>query len=199
MLPACCGDARHMFYAFVFLSGLETVRTIHRRRRIGEQITLDTLRDIELWIRDYRRKYGCWGHEQRWWASTYFTGNLYALGRLQFQLARFYLPFVIYQHRDTGQVIAISEHGARFRSDGQFDGADGVTDQQAWLTTLQEDRCFVRGHAVADIGAVLSRTIELDAPQWQCILRRGDPILDLHIPATGPLDDEACTRSFEMA
>jgi hypothetical protein len=110
------------------------------------------------------------------------------------------MPFVVYRHRTKeDQVVAFPENASRCRADGQFDGADGFNDPNAWTAAIEETAERVRGHPVTPAGTIARDRVELDVVEWQCALRRGDPILDVHIPATGPMDHDACSRSFAQA
>ena len=82
---------------------------------------------MELWLYDYKKKHAEWGYSQAMWSARYFNGELYALGRLQFEIGYYHLP-------------------------------------------------ALKG-----------------------LLAPGDPVLFIHIPARGKLDDEACGQSFRSA
>lgn len=208
MLPAdrCGAAAADLFYAVALLSGVDKTLALHRFRSVPEPISTDTLLDLEIWMRDFHARHGRWGLAERWWPSTYFSGQLYKLGRLQFQMTRCALPFVIFQRRDDngGQTLAaLAEEGSRFRAaDGQFHDADQQVDAAPWIARFVETGAVVRGHAVSESGAAVQKEpVELRPADddWACIARRGDAVLDVHIPATGPLDEQAVERSFAQA
>ncbi|MCD6364729.1 MAG: DUF5596 domain-containing protein, partial [Planctomycetes bacterium] len=46
--PEVLGDIAPMFYAIVLLSGLSYVRAMHERRGISEEVTRETLSDLEI-------------------------------------------------------------------------------------------------------------------------------------------------------
>jgi hypothetical protein len=184
----------------VYLSGLSHVRELHRRHKIPEEITRKTLADLEVWMREYHKVHGRFGLDEIWWPGTYFTGRMFALGRLQFEIGTFYLPFHVLQNRTTREVIAMPEPNQSFRADGQFADAQGDSDRtDAWTTSLKIDADKIEGHPVSARGPVMRQSIILPREQWDEALRPHDPILIVHIPATGPLDVHACDDSFHMA
>ena len=113
--------------ALALLAQLPALRAQHAARGIPAAVTQATVRDMELWLRKYRHKHGTWGFDQAAWANSYFSGRLYALGRLQFEMGVFDLPAV-----------------------------PGV-------------------------------------------LQPGDPVLQVHIPATGKLEDDECGQALQQA
>jgi hypothetical protein len=82
-------DAPELFHAFVFLSGLEALRFWHAARGIAEEITRDTVADLDLWIEDELRKTGRPGLANLPWLLNHFSERLIALGRLQYRFERF--------------------------------------------------------------------------------------------------------------
>src|SRR5262249_36717892 len=101
-LPKVPGDPNRessMFYFYVLLSRTPSLREFHRQRGVPEDVTLDTLSDLELWTRYYKSHTGRTGLHRPDWLQNHFTGRLYKLGRLQFESHISHLPFNVYQHR----------------------------------------------------------------------------------------------------
>ena len=193
-LPRACGPCGRMFYPLLLLSAVDHVRQLHARHRIPEHITRDTLSDMAVWTRVHRERFGCWGLDGIGWLSYHWTGRLVRLGRLQFEMAKFPLPFRIMQHVRDGSLLALAEAGLRVRADGQFadaDGGIGASDPGVWTTGDGNPVDLSRG-------CIENRQSTLNN-DWREILRRGDPSLSVHIPAIGPLTREACDESFRLA
>jgi hypothetical protein len=199
MLPPDVGEARDLFYALVLLSGIDDIRALHRSRQIPEAISRDTLADVGIWIREHRKLHGRYGLEEIWWPANYFTGRVYAIGRLQFEVGRFYLPFHVFRRRDARGTVAMPAAGQRFRDDGQFANADDGEDSRAWTSALSLTTDHVVGHPISPRGSVERQTVTLSLSEWSHVLRPDDQILIVHIPATGPLDPRACDESFSRA
>ncbi|MFC4242502.1 acyltransferase domain-containing protein [Gryllotalpicola reticulitermitis] len=66
----------------------DDVRAFHRSRGISAEISDHSLADLgqQTWV--HRRTYGAFGVHTYRWLATAFTGNLYWLGRLQFNIVR---------------------------------------------------------------------------------------------------------------
>ena len=60
---------------------------------------------------------------------------------------------------------------------------------------VEETAGTVSGYGVSPDGLVSAEKITLDKSHWEEVLRPGDTVINLHIPADGPLDVEACRAS----
>ena len=189
-----------MFYAHVLLSGLPTVRALHRDKGIDEAITADTLSDLFLWIREYRRLRGRWGFSEHGWIVRHFLGKLYKLGRLQFEMTHFAWGFHAFRHRHNAHTVVLAGDGMRFRVDGQFDGANDIHDSTgAWTADFSIDNGVIRGTPISSRGYAMSEPSALDAEEWEETLRDGDGVLAIHIDASGPMEHQACGESLRRA
>lgn len=65
---------------------------VNTKRGIGKDITTATLKDVNLWIHNYFVQYGELGIEQSpaqlGWLIRHYTGNLFRIGRLQFNIKK---------------------------------------------------------------------------------------------------------------
>jgi hypothetical protein len=77
--------ADRYFCLFAALAVLPSAREYHRRLGIPERISRATLADIGRNVAVYRLTYGHGGFSDIAWCRLHLTGNLYQLGRLQFE------------------------------------------------------------------------------------------------------------------
>ncbi|MEI7435307.1 MAG: acyltransferase domain-containing protein [bacterium] len=188
-----------MIPALVMLAGVERIRTVHRNRQIPEKVTRDTLTDIEIWIQTYRRQQGEWGLSNIYWLAHHFAGHIFRLGRLQFIHKPFAGPLHAFTHKTTGRVLALSTPDVKIRSDGYVDGTNDVFESQAFTPSFIASDNSVTGHPIHPLGRVLSQPVTLSLADWMPTLAPGDPILDIHIPETGPMDFDLCGDSLRQA
>lgn len=120
-----------MFQVFIALSGWPHMKSFYARRGIPREIALDTIQDVEVWLRTCREWYGRWQFRQLFWVVRHLVGRLFRLGRLQFCFETFGQDLHAYRRRDDGRVVLLAGDGAWFRRDGQYDGADGVSEATA--------------------------------------------------------------------
>lgn len=192
-----------MFYVLVLLSGTPQMQAVHRARRIPPEVIKDTVLDLKLQLEteDYFLKYGHWGISPRilGWLLLHWQGELYRLGRLQFVPVPFGGRLRAFRHHTSGIVVALSEAGVRYRTDGQVDGAGDVYDPTAWTSTLTLTGEATIGHPISPLGHVLETTLTLSGREWRQVLAPGDPTLDIHIPTGSPMNYDACGESLRQA
>lgn len=87
VLPEELGDLGSCFHVFVFVAALPHVRAYHRRHGIPDDVSRRTLADLGRHLAVYRRTHGARGVPVPGWNALHFRGELYQLGRLQFQRA----------------------------------------------------------------------------------------------------------------
>jgi hypothetical protein len=193
------GGLRHDFYALVFLAAVPELCVLHARRGIPGKVTVATLADIERWMEVYREDHGVWGLGPKGFFILHFSGLLYELGRLQFEMRPFEPPFQVYARKRDGAITIVAEDGSRFREDGQFYDADRDEAPVAWEARLQESADGVTANTVAQRGRAFNQDVKLPAAEWERLAQPGANALSVHIPAGAPLDPAACAASFEQA
>ncbi|MET7854408.1 acyltransferase domain-containing protein [Streptomyces avermitilis] len=86
--PASTGDLGRCFPLYVFVAALPHVRAYHHRRGVPAEVSRRTLADLGRHVAVHRRRLGTGGLLFPWWIALPFHGELFQLGRLQFQRAR---------------------------------------------------------------------------------------------------------------
>lgn len=87
-LPEDGGAAARFFYVLVFLAALPYTQAFHRERGIPRDVSRRTLADLGRNIAAYRGQNDIGGVIAPGWLKGHFRGEIYQLGRLQFQRAR---------------------------------------------------------------------------------------------------------------
>lgn len=196
------GGKDNLFYLLVLLSGMPELQRRYAEHEVPACVARDTLFDIERWMRVHQAKHGAWGlaPDRLNWLRNHMRGELYQLGRLQFQFGAFAPGFQVFRHRGTGSVIAFADAGLHFRADGQIDGAGGVVDPDGgWFSHLEADETEVRGFPILPQGVARHEALTLPRNAWERVLAAGDPVLHLHIPAGSPMEFAACGESLQQA
>ncbi|MFD6434901.1 acyltransferase domain-containing protein [Streptomyces venezuelae] len=87
VLPEAWGELGRCFFVYVYVAALEHVRAYHRGRGIPDDVSRRTLADLGRHLAVHRRARGSRGLLVPDWLGLHFRGELYQLGRLQFQRA----------------------------------------------------------------------------------------------------------------
>jgi hypothetical protein len=88
MLPESWGAAGRYLYVYAFVALAPHTRAYHAERGVPEDVSRHTLADIGRQVAVHRRRYGFGGLLHPNWLTLHLRGELYQLGRLQFQRAR---------------------------------------------------------------------------------------------------------------
>jgi len=199
VLPEALGPAAHLFYGYVLLPGARGLQARHHLKGVPEDITVDTLSDIERWMEDYRVRHGVYGFDKIRWLELHFACRLFQLGRLQFEMLTWAFDFTFLRDRFNQRAVALCPDGARFREDGQFDGTNGIQDPTAWTAQYRPGHKIIRGNPVRPDGTALREVVSLPTVEWEVALKRGDRTLGVHIPEGDRLTPASCTDAFEHA
>lgn len=194
------GEFNGLINVLILLSGLDSALKEHRKRGVPPEVTADTFSDLMLWMDHYRRKYGKWGMEKQAWLINHFSCRLYRLGRLQYIHRPFYGDIKVFRRRGDRRVLALSEAGITYREDGQVDGTNGIFDKTGpWTSCFSADGRQITSNPISPFGCAVKDTVRLDAAEWDLVLAKGSPVLDMHIPEGGKMSPELCGQSLHMA
>lgn len=187
------------FYLLVILSGVTKLREVNSAHSVPADVERETLGDVVRSLssrrcRDASRHWGMHAHDVAWFAN-FVRGDLYRLGRLQFQFGKFYHDARAFRHT-SGAVLALSENGIRYDLNGQQAGSDG---SGTWMAELAIGRDSVVGNPIVPTGQALPQKVTLSFAEWRQALGPRDPILNIHMPGGKPLTHDACGESFRRA
>jgi hypothetical protein len=202
------------FYLLIALSGLPHIRAFHQARKVADPIARLTYRDTYVWAQQFfdigtpidgkfihPDRPHSWGLSTRIlpWLLSHLHGDLFRVGRLQYKTGPYRQPLRAYRHRQTGHVRLIAQSDLQFRTDGNFNGAGGMTDDHAWTTLFRETHEHVTGNLICPTGPAVQESVELPLSEWECVLQEGDTILEIHIPEDGPMGFDDCGDSLRQA
>jgi hypothetical protein len=194
------GEHSGMLPVLVLLSGLPRARAFWKSRGVPDEVAVQTLSDIGIWMRHHRARTGRWGLSELGWLQYHLTGKVYRLGRVQFLVGKHWGEVHAFRHRSSGEVRLFTQAGRQFRADGQFDGANHIRDPEgSWTSQFETNGHVIRGNPIAPDGHAVRQVIELRAVDWEETLRPDDSVLDMHIPAEGPLLPDAVRESVRRA
>jgi hypothetical protein len=127
------------------------------------------------------------------WLRKVASGHLYRLGRLEFLPEPWEYPARAYTHVHTQELVLLAEPGQRFTDDGYLTG------DLTWTSTLTEDADAIIGTPITPRGAALQQPVRLPRNEWQLVVGRGDPVLDMHVPSEGALTLDAIRDALAQA
>ena len=198
--PKCLDGFAREAYAFLYtqLCVLEGRKAL-RKRGVPEEYD----RDIpERMTRKQLRKYtetGDISFDDYSWDMNFYCCQIFFLDRFYFIPYRWGDAPTAWRNAETGKVTALWRAGDRIRRDGQYDGVNGVTDPEAFVTVLEETETEIRGNRVLPEGLISPETVTLDKRVWKKALGEDDFLLALHIPSGEGYTTERVRSSCEKA
>jgi hypothetical protein len=195
------GEEAGMLYLLALVSGLPHVLSFHRDHELPEELSRAILADVNRFASQSREEtghWGLWGPDRLNWLIRHFQGDIYRLGRLQFEFGPFIGRLVVFRHTRTRKVLALAEDGVRYLADGRLwtEARDGPG---SWTARLCVEPEKITGHVVTVLGHAQPEAVTLPAEEWVQVLAKGDPVLNIHIPPGSPMAHDACGDSFRWA
>lgn len=192
------GHSTKVFSLAVMVSGADHAVESFAQTGVSDEVIGLTLGYIGRYARDIKAKRGVWGLESVGWLSNYVRAQIFRLGRLTFKSGSYYMQFRVFRSRRTGEVIALCDGPAKYRTDGLSDGTNGIHDPDAWTPTLEigEDRAV--GYPAAN-GAVSREAVALNTGEWEQVLAPGDKTVEVHIAGGSRLLPQECIDSYRQA
>ncbi|MFB3882406.1 MAG: acyltransferase domain-containing protein [Armatimonadota bacterium] len=196
VLKASLGADAGLFYLLLVLSNLPAMRQVHRSHQVPEAIVQDTMRDVDNWLSTREETLGLMPVNVAW-LSNHLSGNIYRLGRLQFQFADCQYDIRVLRHRVSRAVLALAGDGVRYNAAGQVPESGGGSD--GWTARLSVGDDAITGYPIVPVGKAVASEVTLPADEWETALAKGDPVLNIHIPGGGPLAHDLCGDSIRQA
>ena len=198
--PICLTGFAREAYAFLFTQ----LCVLEGRKALRERGIPDSYdRDIpERMTRKQLKKYmetGDISFDDYPWDMNFYCCQIFYLNRFYFIPYRWGDTPTAWRDRKTGRVTALWRAGDRIRPDGQFDGVNGLTDQDAFITVFAETEQSVCGNLVQPEGLINRKTVTLDKRIWEKVLGENDYLLALHIPGGEGYTPERVRLSCEEA
>jgi hypothetical protein len=197
-----------LFYLLAYLAPLPRVKQEYLRRGISMDIFHATMRDFPAWMANYYQVEGHWGFNQFMWIWRHITCELFCLGRLQYILTPFGGGVTAFRRTTGQQVMLLADPNMPLRADGFALGA-GLNEAQrskevpdpaaGWRPIFETTPLGWRGSPVSPYGCALNSEVFLKAAEWDLVLQKNDPVLEIHIPRQGALTLDACRDSLQKA
>ena len=130
-------------------------------------------------------------------SQQYIDARLVLIGRLKMEfMSTFSAKAIVLQN--VNDEIVILAHDLELHREGfalgslYFEDADG-----SWIARVDETEDTCIGYPFQDNGYVSKEKIVLSKNEWKKVLEYGDPVIRIHIPATGRMTPEMIDKSLE--
>lgn len=196
-LPATAEVHQDLVNVLLLIQLVPEMLKQHRARNIPPDVTRDTLGTLPIRMKFHHKWHGRIGYNELRWFLLHLKGRLYRVGRLQYLLAPLHQHLVVFRHRDSRALQALSQAGVHYSADGQYIVPEDAAG--AWRSVLNISDTTIRGNPISRRGVASGPPIDLPREEWQQVLDATSTMLDVHIPEGSPLTPDACLASFRSA
>ena len=183
-------------YLMIVLAGVPYMEKLYKECGWYETAWREALLDIRIWMEFCRENYGEFGISMGYpWIIGQQHGRVIRLGRLQCNMpGNFFSTVRVYRNEQQNMLCAMINRELPFDRDGMwaFDEASAAFH----TAMISEDEKTVTGYVSSPRGIVSPRPVTLDKSEWKPYLTEKDQVINLHIPADGPMKPELCMDSF---
>lgn len=197
------GAQHGVFYLLLTMGIVPLTRAAHARRGIPDYVAAEGLPgNMQECVGNYRMlNPGRFGVDLRviYWLRHDTAGELMRLGRIEYMNRPFTGQLQAFRHRHSGQVLALAEEGVAYTAEGYVHGYGTEAPADGWTSRLTFTGKSVRGYRLSPLGHATQELVELPLADWQCALKKGDHVLEMHIPGGGGFTPELCRASMQQA
>lgn len=172
------------------------------KRGIEEEYISATLKFLELGIKESSERMNCLSYNE-----AYFTWDIYYLYEELIRIERFEMQVVphFYYHvqvleNQSGERVVLADNLMLHR-EGHVLGTAGYMDEDgSYKADVTQTEEYFEGYKVDNETHLFeNKKTKFSKKEWKVILKDGDAVFGIHIPANLPLDDETCMFSFKKA
>jgi len=193
------GERSGLFYTLLVLGFAPALAARHRECGYPADVTAETLQQVAIFDRNHSRARGLPGifPNQFAWLNVYLAKPYVRLGRLEYVLDD-HFGVNAWKRRCDGAVLALADEGTRVDDDGLVLLPD-APQSEGWTAHLKMKSDEVCGFPISPSGRILPNEIVIDPNEWTHCLRKGDIVLELHIPSGGNMSPAAVSESIGLA
>ena len=196
------GDAEcDMLPFLVIITAIPKLHECLKKRGVPSDIIAKTLRQFEDCVYLTEERTGRPGYLKRYFdhMQGYIDEKILNVGRLRFEMIpKLYGNIWVLENRK-GE-LAILFDGVKINSAGMLFGTPPACDNQSSTpaTVVETQDSFI-GRCADSTGKCVDEPSEYPKSEWHLRLKKGDPVLGVHIPSKGALTKEACEESYARA
>jgi hypothetical protein len=173
-----------LFFAYALPAAL----SLFAKRNVPKEITIDTFSDVKRWVEVYKKNHeGTFGFDRYYWLLHHFCAHLFQIGRLQYEIGTFPHPYTIYGSNKNQSYVGLAENGVSVNGSGYLTGTNGDY-SGVWKTENFVEKGIIKANQINMETGTLERNLaSFSQNDLELLLKKGSPVLNLHIPEGAPL------------
>lgn len=198
-IPAPDGTlARDSLALLVILQQVPAAYDRYRKKGFSHEVAIESLGAIPVSQIAFKVRFDRFALDSEGyiWMQYFTEAKIFRYHSLNFQTYKLGNSIIVLRNRKSGEFCVVMFSG-RFHRTGRALGAAGFNDEEgAFDADFQETEEGFYGHVAAD--ALASPTLSFFSKNdWECALRPGDNVVNLHIPRGCDLSTEAVKESLK--
>lgn len=130
-------------------------------------------------------------------SQQYIDARLVLIGRLKMEFMSIFSAKAVVLQNLNGEIVVLA-HDLELHHDGFALGSLHFEDTEgSWMARVDETKTTWIGYPFQENGYVSKEKIVLSKNEWKKVLEYGDPVIRLHIPASGRMTPEMIDKSLE--
>ena len=179
----------------VLASFLEKAIEPYQRQGADDEMLKATFGDVLRWVNWYKRETGRDGLAEICWAVRAYCNKLYQIGCLQYERIESHYPVQVWQMGQS--ILVLSAGGVYVNHQGR--ACQDITDA-SFITGYKQQDNEVSGHLIdTHTGEISPEETAFATTGMTRLLRPGEEVLTMHIPAGTSLDPAEVDQSLAAA
>jgi len=194
------GNEASLFYLHAALQRLPLAEQKYSERGLSEQLFVETLRDIGVWVQNAYHLVGYYAIRNFSWIWRHLEARLFRLGRMQFMETKFSGIVKGFYNAKEDTFMLLCGEGMELRANGDMQGVcnkEKTTD--GFVTEYEETNDYFIGNPITPMGKGLNQQVKLKRDEWEKVLDKDDTLLEIHIPRDTAFDMESIRDSYLQA
>lgn len=192
----------NMAAVFPVMGQLEKVRDSFIKRGLERKYISSTFKFLKLEIEESTERMGFLSFNEAYftWGILYLYEELIRIERFEMQVVPHFDYHVCVLENQNGERAVLADKLTIHR-EGHILGTAGYKDEKgSYKAEITETDEFFEGYKVdSETHLFENKKTRFSKKEWKVILKDGDAVFGIHIPANLPLDDETCRFSFNKA
>ena len=190
----------HPLLAFLtFLPAMEGLFDFLVQKEIPTDVIAATVGQFEACLYVFKERFDYLGMNKRYFdhMQGYVDHKFLNVGRLRYEISTLSRLYVLERVKDGRRVLCLSD--AEMNAAGLYRGTPPETDEAGFNAFFREEADAFVGTPVSEKGRCQKESVRFPKAEYRLALQPGDTVLDVHIPAPGPLTEELCAESYARA
>ena len=182
-VEAAFGNHSTLFYLHAALERLPYTEQRYSELGIGDEIFVNTLSDIGVWVQNAYNLVGYYCIRNFSWIWRHLEARLFRIGRLQYIALPFSGDVKAFYSSRKNKLLLLCNSGMELRANGDMQGVCGKEKTaDGFVTEYEETEEYFFGNPVTPYGKALRTPVKLMRDEWEKVLDKGDYLLEIHIP-----------------